>query len=664
MDFYGCAQPTYEQLELDGVWNDIVAEERPQRPAPGTPAPRDLNLFVPLFPSRRSSSRRSAAAVASGTCPPPSAKRYLSPDVWRFHVLYFCDVSTLLQLHATCSQIRAMIEAVQFVVDWQTQAWYLERRCPCDRNLFYLKVGQFLEFAWDCLEIPNSRASDVALRACGRCVNMELAPRIPVPYLDPRNSPRCFLPGLLDIWYEHWIVPVPRMTFVRVEDCNVRAPLTTNSPFWLDHHPVPETDPEEGDTPEQRAQIGVVPPTHFQVLGPDLVTAYEQDCATVHRDPHDPAQDNAECLGYQAVRWARRRMYETAVGVQTYPLHLCLRRSDLTGRAYRSGMAYLETQFAPVNRPPTPHAGFPANGLGILPHNGALYFHPVRYNNEAGDFVPWALSMLALQQGIYRHAWFDGCHHVLSRMDEFVRELANEVQADLPMYAMAERWHHLHRRAFLGETAQVSTTALDDIATETIPHAERRARQDQWALDLMYNPHYATYNRVIGRYAEREHLYWDSQLGSPYPGHFPYLTELLGDAVRAFAGHRTEAMLVAELREMIRVSDYIVRFALTVGPLTDPVTELRRYRCLNAYLGAATSLIMFAPSFRRVPSWRRTASAASGPRMLSHEIPTVNLQHNHRYRRYLRWLNRRTLFYVPDPTYPPESYRSEVNPRS
>lgn len=700
MDIYfNCAQPTYEQLELDGDWdlnetedllNEALEEESPERrrrPPPGSPAPRALvplfrsPLTVPLFPGR--SRRRSAREVASGRRPMPSTKRYLSPDVWRYTLLFFCDVSTLLRLHATCRQLRAMVGDPEFVTEWQDQAWFLKRRgCRCPRNTFYLDVSQFLEFAWDCLDITSSRTSEVALRSVGRCVSHELAKKVPLGvYLDPRKSPRCFLPGLMDIWYENWILPVPRMVSVPVESTQVRVPLGERSEFWLDHHPVPEAEDDEDGTPEQkrvaeRLARGEGPlDANFQSLGPDMVTAYETDCAGCGRDPHDPMQDNADCLGYHAVRYARRRMYESAVGIQTYPLNLCLRRSDMTGRAYRRGTAFLETLFLPIHRSLIDQTViFQNEGVQLLPHNGPIYFQPVRYTNEAGDFVPWALSTIAFLEGVYRHAWFDSCHHIIRRMGEFARDLAREVQADMPMFRMAERWNHLHRRVFLGEAAipnwhaggafpeqqqQHPFVVPQDAHTQSLS-SDRRSRQDQAALHLMYDPHYQSLNRIIGRMAEREHLYWDSQLGSPYPGHYPYLIELLTDEGRSFAGQRTESMLVQELRELMHVTDYITRFAMSIAPLTDPLTETRRFRCLSVYLGAGTSLVMFAPSFRRMPSWR----PSEGHRTVANEIPRVNLQANHRFRRYLRFLNRRTLFHVPDPIYPPEAYVQEVNPRA
>lgn len=680
MDFYGCAQPTYEDLDLTGaewvthsVVEPLLADEPrdDETTRPGAPAPRSLATMSSrctplLFPGRH----RSAARKMRGKAVPYPTKRYLSPDVWRYSVLLFCDVSTLLRLNATCRQLRAVLNDPTFIVEWQTACWFLKRRgCRCERNLFYLDVTTFLSFAWDALNLTSSRQSDVALKSAGRCVNLELAPRIRLPYLDPTKQPTCFMPGLLDIWYENWLVPMPRMLSVPVEDAHVGGPWT--DAFWEHHHPIPDSDDdgsesEEGSEAQHHEASHPPPAPGFVSIGPDLVAAYEADCAEHHRDPHDPAQDNAECLGYHAVRWARRRMYESAVGVQVYPLSVCLRRNQMVGRAYRNGASHLGMLFLPTERR---HLGQADAEIQMLTHTGLVYFHPVRYNNEAGDFVPWALSTLALLQGLYRHAWFDSVHHILRRLDEFTRDLAREVQEDMPLHRMAERWQHLHRRVFLGEAAipqwhvggawpgqpliQEDTEPLDTAR-------ERRQQQDQAALDLLYDPHYAPYNRILGRMAEREDCFFDATVGAPYSRHYPYLTELLGDPARHFAAQRTEATLVEELRELMRLSDYVVRFAITVGPQTDRMTELRRYRCLNCYLGVGTSLLLFAPSFRRVPSWR----PSEGGRTLATDVPRVNLQHNHRFRKYLRFLNRRTLFYVSEPLMPAEEWDTEVNPRS
>lgn len=665
MNWYHCAQPTYEDIDILEAWNPTPDEEQALRPAPGTPAPRAPQLMVPLFPRRPKTPSRKASSSSSTAPPKLLTKRYLSTDCWRYGVMLFCDVSTLLRLHVVCTQLRQVLNDPAFVVEWQTACWYLQTRgCVCERNLFYLDVCQYLDFAFDCLGITSTRVSDVALKSTGRTANLDYATRIPLPHVDPRRAPRCFASGLLDVWMENWIVPMPRMLFVPVEDTQVHSG-GHGDPFWLDHHPVPEQDGEESETPAQTARRGLAqpPPTHFVRTGPDLVQAYESDCRSVGRDPHDPVQDNDDCLGYHATRWARRRLYETAVGIQTYPLHLCLRRSDLVGRAYRSGMEHLESLFLPVQRSLTAHTD---GDIQMLTHTGPIYFHPVRYNNESGDFQNWALATLAVTQGVYQHAWFDSVQHTLQRLDDFARTLAMEVEQDLPMYRMCDRWCHLHRRVFLGEAAWPPDPRFPDGSTQPTDRAARQQQRDQAALDVMYDPHYASYNRLLNRMAERN----DNLLGAdedgilmlpPYSSHYRYLSDLLGDRERYFAHQRTEATLMHELRELMRLTDYIVRFSMTIGPMTDPLTEMRRFRCLEAYLGAGTSLLMFAPSFRRVPSWRpseHTLLTAAG------RVPRMNLQSNHRFRRYLRFLNRRTLFYVPDPHLPADAYPTEIAPRS
>ena len=303
----------------------------------------------------------------------------------------------------------------------------------------------------------------------------------------------------------------------------------------------------------------------------------------------------------------------------------------------------------------------------MLTHTGSIYFHPVRYNNEAGDFCNWALSTLAVTQGLYQHAWHDSVHHILRRMDEYTRSVAHEVEEDLPLYRMVERWNHLHRRVFLGETAIYNWHVGGGIPapgqqplvqedTEPIDMSRERQRlHDQAALDLMYDPHYVTYNRFLNGLVDRESRYPSEPVGS----HYAYLTELLGDPLRHFAGQRTEEILCQELRELMRVTDYVVRFATSVAPMTDRMTEVRRQRCLHVYMGVGTTLLMFAPSFRRVPTWR----PSEGPGTAAGRIPRIDLQANHRHQRYLRFLNRRTLFYTPKPHTAAELWTTEVNPR-
>lgn len=655
MNFYHCAQPTYEDIALElgrtPEWTEVETEEIGDR-RPGAPAPR---TSIPLFPLR------SARDFARGRPVVPNVKRYLSPDVWRYRVMLFCDLGTLLRLHVTCQQLRRILDDPLFVVEWQRAAWFLRPSgCRCERNLFYVDVTRFFEFGYDAIDLRTSRDSEVALKACGRSVNLEVARRLPyLPYIDPTRLPGCFAPGVMDVWYDNWILPVPRMVHVRVEEAVVHH--NHEPTFWGTCHPVPEVEGSgEEDTPEQRAVDSHRPmPTGFSVQGPDIVQAYLDDCKAVHRDPYDPAQDNGDCLGYHAVRWARRKIYETGVGVQTYPMALCLRRSDLTGRAWRQGTQHLEYLYLTASRP----SGHEPRGdaeVMMLPHAGPIFFHPIRYNNERGDFVPWALSTIALLEAVYRNAWFDSMHHVLRGLDSFVREVAAEVQADMPLARFTARWEHLHRRVFLGETAIPNWHAGGGIPAPPLPaagqHAESVRRRDQVALDLMYDPYYVTFNRVLGHIAEREGLF----LTEPYAANYPYLVELLSDPHRHFATSRTEELLCQEMRDMLHVSDYIVRFACSVAPRTDAMTETRRMRCLWAYLGVGTSLLMFSPSFRRGTSWK--VSDKNLP--LAGRVPHIDVRHNHRFQKYLQFLNQRTLYHALNPHLPAALYTTEINPRA
>jgi len=124
-----------------------------------------------------------------------------------------------------------------------------------------------------------------------------------------------------------------------------------------------------------------------------------------------------------------------------------------------------------------------------------------------------------------------------------------------------------------------------------------------------------------------------------------YLVGLLPDPTRGFPAQRNDLMLVHEIHHLMHLTSYVVEFAVAVGPLTDRLTETRRRRSLKEFLGAGTSMLMFAPGWKRTPSWK--------PHGTGHAYdlaqPRINLHHNHRYQSYLAFLNQRALFYVPDP---------------
>ena len=621
LNFYGLTQPGYEDLDMLEPLSDA-------------------NYYDELVAT--------PTHLPDGTA--PVLRRHVpSGDIWRYRILPFCDLVTLLQLNHTNRLFRAVLNDPHFVVEWQSRAWFLLRRgCHCERHQFYLNTGEYLDFAWDCLGIQTSRASEVALKSMGRCTNLELAPAMRLSNVDPRRNPKCFMPGLLDVWFENWIVPMPRMLLVPVEDAHCSG--TVPSTYWRHCHAIPE-EHEDGDGSEPRdpdadlelpmeARPGFRRETYFAPRTVDLVHEYREECRVTGRDPHDPNQDNVDCLGYRSVRWARRRLYETAVGIQTYPLVHCLRKSDLTGRAARDGVDYLDTLFLPAHRS---FSGRGETECAMLTHRGPIYFHPLRYNNERGDFVPWALSTLALLQSVYVHAWYDSIHHIIQRMDEFARQVANETEATFSFYRMTERWNYLHHVCWMGQTPMPGLIPRSRLAHP--PDAvlfdsirDRLRAQDQAALNLLYDPHYVIQNR------------WMNNLVLTYERaetvNHEYLTSLLPDGgMRHFAAQRNEATLVQELRDLMQVTDYIVRFANAVGPMVDRVTERARERSLAIYLGAGTSLLMFSPAFRRTPTWNPSHMGCSA----GSRVPHVNLQNNHRFRDYLRYLNRRALYYVSEP---------------
>ena len=644
MNFYHCTMPTqpdYDQLEDFG----FTFEER---------VPKKMKRLV--------------------VKPIKATGAMLGVDTWRYHILLFCDLSTLLRLNWVNRTLRAICNQPSFVTEWQLAAWYLRpRSCPCGRNLFLLDCGMFMPFAWDCNDIRTVRHSEMALRAVGRppaSYTAALYQWRRLPHVDPPNQPACFSPGLLDTWMENVLVPMPRMLDLPVEDTHRRPPLTHllgarhpgESPdafrhrtFWRNYHCIPEeqhqpeTDSEDETDADSVHTVIVTeedPSAAIPSPGPpdagfpttpsvDLVKQYVADSEAEGRDPYDPAQDDDLCSGYIAATWARRKLFESPVGIQVYPLELCLRRSEMCGRAYRQGVDYLSQSFLPIQRRFGPIEGEEA---GLLMHQGPAYFQPIRYENERGDFCNWVLSSMAILQGVYNYLWYDSCHHIIRRMDEYTRVTAAEVQADMGPNRFIKRWQTIARVGLQGQ-ADWPVLPTDP---NMQPLLTRMRTWDRRAVDLLRNPHFVTLNRLMEQWVDSAHggaLYTMHE-----DGRSGYLLEtVVGDAFRHFAGQRSDAALMQELEDRMLVLQYVVDFSLGMGAVVDERTERQRQRTLAMYLGTATSLLMFAPGWKRTYTWEPAGTGTyAGCR-----VPRINLTHNHRFRAYLTFLNRRSLYYSP-----------------
>lgn len=572
-----------------------------------------------------------------------------SLDVWRYFILPYCEIPTLLRVNWTNAALRRICNDPKFVVHWQTTAWFLHRRlCPCDRNIFYLNVTKYLEFSWDCNgwedevdTITSVWAADRVLRTVGRATPMYFSAyrdilRVGVIRPEERDE---FQEGLLRVGMDDQVIPMPRMLYQSVEDADfgislrIRYRLDDESYeeyqrrlFWGYFHEVPDnTEPIMEYTDKIRVGAGYRSPSV------DQVRAYMEHCAFWNEDPFDPAAEDPLCEGYHAAQWARKLMNDSAVGIQKYPLELCLRRTDLQGRAQRVGVDYIDYAFLPIN-PIRPGQAI-RDDTDLMYHDGPVYFSGVRYENEQGDFVPWALSTLAMLQGTYVHFWIHGVHWWLRNVDEYMRSLAQEVEMDMSPSNLAVRWRSLVQKMFCGE--EFPTREM-----HAAPRNPREREREQAAIDFMFNAHFTLQNKRMSDFVEHVEAgiqYW----AWPNRGS-DYLSPLIPDRNPGTAGHRTEAELVQHLHEYMHILTYIVQFARYIGPLTNPTTDMSRARCLNLYLCTATSLLMFAPGWRRTYTWQPSETGTSA----GSRIPALNLHHNHRYQRYLDFLNRRTLYYV------------------
>ena len=264
MDFHYdqmAAQPDYDQLLDDCSWMDLEPHAKKLRVKALTP-PKQRGLMD------------------------------IGMQALRYHVLLYCDHSTLLRVNWVNRALRAVCNMPEFVHEWQDAAWFLRvRGCRCDRNLFMLDLGAFIDFGWDCNGIDNVRKAEIALRAVGRSpalyTNALYRATQRLPYLDPSVQWKCFSAGILDTWFENILVPVPRMLDLPVEDTHRLSPIHrvgrerqpdetpaayVHRQYWGNYHYVPDAADDRsatgtaaaclfvedlGDTNNEHACIGV-----------------------------------------------------------------------------------------------------------------------------------------------------------------------------------------------------------------------------------------------------------------------------------------------------------------------------------------------------------------------------------------------------------------------
>lgn len=535
----------------------------------------------------------------------------LTGDLWRYHIMYYCDLNSLLRLGWTCQALRNTVNEPAFVGEWQHHCDFMINLCrdpPCGAQPFLLIPEQICYHMWEFkMELNTQFEVDYQLRQRGRSVPMlVMQPQMQwqrTPYLNPANDRANFEPGVYHVgvleangFYDRYI-PMPRMLNVPVEIAN-------EVKHWF--------------PPE--------PTTYF-----DLVDQYIKRCETEGRDPYDPAND-PEIMGHRAGVWARTLMYSQCVGSQGYIYNLC-------------SAQYCDIEPTEMEEYLTlPIRGAPCGDGMLSTFQGVIQFSGVRYNNEKGDFVPWALSTLALVQGYRVHHWTDCANQFLTTLLKHVHDLCEEVQDDMSMERMAARWQHLkHLYVCMGCT---------DYGYQT---DEKTARRNRQALDLIHHAHYHVYNNMITQSVRR----YMENLHNPNAWTRDYLQQLIRSQYpwpRVGTPRRNEIQLVRDIQEMLDIVTYVTWFAVDIGPETDPGTLFRRQKSKQIFLRTGMALLAFAPSWYIDYDYRPQFTTIK----TSQRIPHVNMMSNHRVNKYLNFLNRRVLYYHPDPVLQAQAQHKDI----
>lgn len=560
-------------------------------------------------------------------------------NLLKHHLLPFCDVMSMMRLCWTNKSLRALLNQPKTVVEWQRQCWFLYQECHCDRNLFYLRAETFCDFAfdWNSTTMCSQFECDMYLRMFGRTVTMLMAQKdqpqqVPsrrlLPFLYPQKDTKRFRAGVFQTWIEDLIIPVPRMVECGVENVFVhpqnhpRMMFTESHEdyakrvYWRNFHDVDDCSPKQKKS------------TGFDLWSPvDLVKEYYAKCAKEERDPHDP-MDDPNCEGHIAASWARKLMYQTPLGMQHYPLELCMRKQDLEGKAFHDGVDYIDRMFLPINY----HNG--TRPL-LIEHHGPVYFQGVRYENEKGDFINWALSTHALLNGFYSLMWLDVSHHFIKLLTQTLRNLAYEIETDLSLDRLTTRWQYI-------EHMRSCHTCAHELAT----HETWESMRDEDALEFLQEGCFSFYHNVIRRTV---HQYLEKTLHhSPDAELDPlrsYLTNLLPNMAFMDNPNRTEIQIVVEMHYLLEYGTYLTRFAHVIAPRVSGITASLRRTSMQIYLASALSLMAFAPTWMQSYHWKPSKTN----QLISMRVPTINLTQNHRFMMYLQYTHARTMFYHDNP---------------
>jgi len=420
-------------------------------------------------------------------------------------------------------------------------------------------------------------------------------------------------------------------------------------PYWGKFHEVTDAMLEENERAKWEKEV--VPPRIVGRQYPhsteliyqpeeyvDYVAKYIADCRVHGRNPLDPNDDSDAMEGYRAEQWARRMMYESAVGLQTFPLNLCIHQDDLRGMAHRLGPVYLERHFL---------SALAYEGHGgesqVLGMNGEVLLYNVRYDNQSGDFVSWCLSYMGLLNAVFYHMWHDYVRMWLRTMRVYLVGLSNEIQEDLPMCHLVVPWQRVLQHLFVLQpfTADIPHPGPIDTAVSKHPLNRKETEALKFILDSTYRSEFLETNRVVEEWLHRpsEHSRMFRE---------PYLRGILPDE-HWNANNYPEHALVQDVENLLRKSEYLLGFSELFGPRIDPTTVFLRRRMHRLYLNSGLSILLWAPHWQRPfpDGWRHIHTDPNT------EVPLrllmLNPQNNHRYVDYLRFLNKRALFHHPNP---------------
>lgn len=590
-------------------------------------------------------------------------------DVWSFHLLYHCDLVSLIRLSGVNRMLRNVLQTPEFVVRWQTRCWFLYRDCLCDRNLFYVDVSLYCDFLWE--HVCDRRKErtvyhgmltlDQTLRRYGRSLPMLMDPQRRghdrIRFLDPTTQPD-YAMGMSSVYLEDLVVPVPRMLPVPVEyasephivpitrmhpelwDPNMHLAAGEQGPdesleafqhrnYWRNIHPIPYQVPDPMRSGEMVCHE--TPPSSWPTyIERDHLEAYLEYRAHEDRDPYDPNDDD-DCEGYHTAQWVRHRMYETGVGNQQYPMDLCLHPDELSPLyAKAHGVDYLERLYLPLHK--WNHTG------SMYDHRGIVYTHGVRYNHERGDFVPWALHTLALLHSMYLRLWVETTRRFTQQCYIFARNLALELEEVMSATSMLKRIRQLEGISVTGPVPAVDwLDAIGDI------HRKLFLEQGR----------YHTMHQLV---RQRLEMIESNQRLHSLPGlNLEYLSNLvpmvdhthlehLVSSTTGSEGNQGLRQLVMDVYRLMDTAMFVADFALYLGPREHPSTMSFRRSSIRMYLQWCESLLLFHPGWRMDYDVKPSrANVWDGIR-----VPRVELTHNHRYQRYLRFLNERILYHTAE----------------